>query len=300
MSYTLKLTNGKLLLTLPDQQSDRVSTSLTLIGKNVNAYGADINQNYIHILENFANGAAPTAPLVGQMWYDTNSKKIKVYTETNEFKPVGNPTISPTKPITLTVGDFWFDSTAGQLKFQKDASSLIVIGPEYDASLGKSGWVTETIQDNSNNTQTVANLYVNNYLMGILSDEAFTVNPATTTTSGITDVKIGFNAVEPWWGTADKANFLIDAITGTPVSTQDLISDTGPIDIYNTVTIYSDLTVGLNQDFQFRTVMNGFAATEANLNIGGYNQDFNLTVNSSVVKPASILMFTGQREFKVI
>ena len=71
MSYTLKLTNGKILLTLPDQQSDRVSTSLTLIGKNVNAYGTDINQNYIHILENFANSVAPTAPLVGQMWYDT-------------------------------------------------------------------------------------------------------------------------------------------------------------------------------------------------------------------------------------
>ena len=97
-----------------------------------------------------------------------------LYTETNEFKPVGNPTISPTKPITLTVGDFWFDSTAGQLKFQKDSDSLIVIGPVYDASVGKSGWLTETIQDNNNNTQTVANLYVNDSLMGILSNVDFT------------------------------------------------------------------------------------------------------------------------------
>ena len=67
MSYTLRLSNGKILLTLADQQTDSVTTSLTLIGKNVNAYGADINQNYIRLLEHFASTTQPTSPLAGQL-----------------------------------------------------------------------------------------------------------------------------------------------------------------------------------------------------------------------------------------
>lgn len=295
MSYTLKLTNGKILLTLPDQQSDRVSTSLTLIGKNVNAYGTDINQNYIRILENFANNVAPTSPLVGQLWYDTNSQQIKVFTKNNQFKVVGSPIISPTKPITLTTGDLWYDTKSDQLKFQKDASTLVVIGPPLDSSAGKSGWVSEAYLDSDNTTQTVVSLYSNDTLLGILTDKEFTIKAGTTSTSGLFDLKEGFNAVSTgtletaWWGLADKANYLVNTSTGELVSTNEILVATDPIFTYNTFTAYSDVIFGTDNDFQFTTTVNiSEVHTDATMSIGGYNQSFNFYVNSAYIKPPAI------------
>lgn len=295
MSYTLKLTNGKILLTLPDQQSDRVSTSLTLIGKNVNAYGTDINQNYIHILENFSNNVAPTAPLVGQLWFDSNSQQIKVFTKNNEFKPVGAPIIAAEKPITLNTGDLWYDTTSQQMKFQKDSSTLVVIGPQTDASVGRSGWVNEVLPDAFGNTVTVVSLYSNDVLMGILTNERVTVNPATTTTSGLFNLGEGFNAVSTttidvkWWGTAYKADYLIDSLTGDLVSTENILTDNGPVIINNDLTVYSDVSFGSDLDFQFTSTVNiSGLHTDATMRIGGYNQNFNFYVNSGYIKDPAI------------
>jgi hypothetical protein len=198
MAYTLKLSNGQLLLNLPDQQSDNVTTSLTLIGKNVNAYGTDINQNYIKILENFANSTPPPGNnLVGQVWYDSAKQQLKVFTASNQYKPVGAPIISATRPSTLAAGDLWYDTTAQQLKFLESSSNLVVIGPSTDITVGKSGWVTEIYNTVTN--QTAEGLYSNGNLLAILSDTAFT---ASTTLTNITDIGIGLNA-----NTSDGSGF---------------------------------------------------------------------------------------------
>lgn len=250
MSYTLKLTNGKLLLTLPDQTSDSVSTSLTLIGKNVNAYGTDINQNYIRILENFANTTAPNAPLIGQLWYDTNSQNLKVFTKNNQFKTVGAPIISGIEPITLGIGEFWYDTVSEQMKFKADAENMITVGPQYNAKVGKAGWLNEVIYDTANNTQTVVNLYSNNILMGVLTDTSHAVrSDYTTSTGGLSDLKVGFNATNSnkWWGTADLASALADDITGLPLYSSQFLMDRPAysIEIKNSpVGIYSSLYVG--------------------------------------------------------
>lgn len=313
MAYTLKLTNGKILLTLPDQTSDSVSTSLTLIGKNVNAYGTDINQNYIRILENFANTTAPTAPLQGQLWYDTVSQQVKVYTFNNEFKPVGTPVISSTAPATLGVGDLWYDTTAEQLKFQKDASTLVVIGPQYDATVGKSGWVTETYPTSLNLTATAVSLYSNDVLLGILSDTAFTINSAVTSTS-LRSIGVGFNAEyrqgvqTKFYGTATSAESLTDT-NGNTVTVEQIITDNAPVEFLNPVTVYNNLTIGTNpsafvytEDFQF--YVEG-ASTAATLFIGGQDEDFNIKVNTTVTnipavhvdaKNARVGIFTNNPE----
>ena len=198
MAYTLKLSNGQLLLNLPDQQSDNVTTSLTLIGKNVNAYGTDINQNYIKILENFANSTPPPGNnLVGQVWYDSAKQQLKVFTASNQYKPVGAPIISATRPTTLSAGDLWYDTTAQQLKFLESSSNLVVIGPSTDITVGKSGWVTEVY--NTVTSQLAEGLYSNGNLLAILSDSAFT---ASTTLTNMTNIGIGFNA-----NTSDGADF---------------------------------------------------------------------------------------------
>ena len=187
MAYTLKLTNGKILLNLSDQKTDELSTSLTLIGKNVSAYGTYYNTNFIHLLENFASPAQPRSPLVGQLWYNTSLGRMFVYNLTNQFKPVGGPIVSPTTPTGTVSGDLWLDSVSKQLKVY-DGAEFITAGPLYSDAQGKAGWVVEDILADDVQTYTVSSLYNNGVLIAILSEITFT--PATPY-QGITKVWAG-------------------------------------------------------------------------------------------------------------
>jgi len=116
MSYTITLTNGKTLAVLADQSFDSVSSSLTLIGKNVNAYGQYVNNNFVGLLENFASITSPRSPVQGQIWFDTSEGRIKVY-NVDQFKPVGSPIIATAEPGEAVNGDFWFNPTTKELQF---------------------------------------------------------------------------------------------------------------------------------------------------------------------------------------
>jgi hypothetical protein len=78
VSYRITLTNGTLLTTVADTTIDN-TTSLALIGRNFSGYGGAVAENFVHILENYANVTAPLAPLVGQLWYNTTSLSLEVW-----------------------------------------------------------------------------------------------------------------------------------------------------------------------------------------------------------------------------
>jgi len=80
MPYDINLTNGTLLTTVDDTTIDTSSTSLVLVGRDFAGYGEFINENFVRIMEHFASATAPVNPVIGQMWYDTASNLIKVWT----------------------------------------------------------------------------------------------------------------------------------------------------------------------------------------------------------------------------
>lgn len=80
MAYTIKNADGTVLLNLVDGTTDIKTTSLTLIGKNTDAYGTALNTNLVNILQNFASIYQPRAPLTGQLWYSKADGRLKVYT----------------------------------------------------------------------------------------------------------------------------------------------------------------------------------------------------------------------------
>ena len=61
---------GKASIEIPADSYNTTSTSLTLTGKNVAAYGEIQQQNYIQLLESFASVTPPPNPTIGQLWYD--------------------------------------------------------------------------------------------------------------------------------------------------------------------------------------------------------------------------------------
>lgn len=172
MAYTINKTDGSILATVADGQVDDLSTDLTLIGKNYNGFGEVLNENFIKLLENFANVSEPSNPVRGQIWFDATELKLKVYNGI-QFQPVSSATISSTQPENLGVGDLWFDDISRQLYFF-DGANTILLGPDYSASQGLSGLRVVTILDNLNQNRVITQLYTNGVLLGIFSKDSFT------------------------------------------------------------------------------------------------------------------------------
>jgi hypothetical protein len=140
MSYKILNTDGTTLLILSDGKVDKSTTSLTLIGKNTDSYGEELNNNFIRLMANFAStsGAPPRSPLKGQLWYDTTVKRLKIYD--NGFKVVTGVTIASSQPSEMQAGDLWFNSTSKQLNIYS-SGNVYTVGPSFPENFGKNSWV---------------------------------------------------------------------------------------------------------------------------------------------------------------
>jgi hypothetical protein len=189
MAYTITTTAGATLASIADGTVNSTNTSLTLIGKNYAGYGIFLNENYIKLLENFYNSSAPTAPLAGQLWYDSTNNLLKVYNGTI-WKPISSSASGSSQPASPVIGDLWYDSANAQLKVWS-GSAFITVGPSYTTTSGTSGAVVETILDSGSASHVVVKFYISNTVVGILSkDPEFTPG---TSISGFTKIYPGFN-----------------------------------------------------------------------------------------------------------
>lgn len=114
MSYFVNKTDGTAIVVL-DGTKDTTSTSLTLFGRLVQNYGDQTNENFVHLLENFALDSSPAFPIKGQLWYDTNVNNIKAYNGTSWItvgsEIVGN--IDITGNLTIGANNLEFKEVAG-------------------------------------------------------------------------------------------------------------------------------------------------------------------------------------------
>jgi hypothetical protein len=246
MSYTIFLTNGSTLTDLTNGTIDQTSTDLTLIGQNTTGYGLFVNDNFVHLLENFANTTEPNYPLTGQVWYDTSQGRLKVYDGT-AFKVSGGALVSNSIPSTIATGDIWIDSSNSQIWFN-DGTKNTLAGPIYTRDQGLSGFETLDIVDVGGTNHTIVLLYVGGTLMGIFAKEAFTPSSSIT----------GFTS------TAD----FIGSQSGTTLTVTSVIS--GTLFIGQTV-----IGLGIPSD----TTITGFLTGTGN--IGTYSLSTSATVSST-------------------
>ena len=144
MPYTINKTDGTTVTTISDGTLDN-TTSLTLFGKSYSGFGEFLNENQIKLLENSASTSAPTAPLKGELWFDTSTNQIKVYDGTS-FKPTGGAKSQSTAPTSASAGDLWTDSDDDQL-YVYTGSAWQLVGPVYTSGQTLSGWSIETINN---------------------------------------------------------------------------------------------------------------------------------------------------------
>ena len=79
MPYTIDFSQSSKTAIVVNDGTIDTSTSLGLIGKNYTRFGETLNENLLHLLENFANTNAPSNPTEGMLWYDTTNSQLKIY-----------------------------------------------------------------------------------------------------------------------------------------------------------------------------------------------------------------------------
>jgi hypothetical protein len=216
---------------------------LTLIGKNYAGYGIFLNENYIKLLEIFYNSTAPTAPLAGQLWYDSTNNLLKVYNG-SIWKPISSSASGTSQPSSPVIGDLWYDSANAQLKVWS-GSAYITVGPSYTTTSGTSGAVVETILDSGSASHVVVKFYISNTVVAILSKDS-TFTPGTSI-SGFTTVVPGFNLSSAisgayFTGTVSSAATL-SGITASQFLRSDQAASSAYAVTVGSLLVGSDLTV---------------------------------------------------------
>ena len=285
MSYTINLTDGTIFAVVADGTINTAS-SMTLVGQNYAGYGAFLDTNFVHLLENSSNTTPPGAPLTGQLWWDSGNSLLKVYNG-SAFKTISSTTAQSTAPTGNVTGDLWFNTTTQQLNVWT-GSSWLVVGPGSNTPGGTTGAVATAILDNIGGTHYVIELYSAGTIVGMVSkDSAFT--PATPIAGfamvypGITLSTTGGAVLT---GTATNASALNGLASSQFMRSDANTSTSGTLSVLNN----TGLSVGASSDLRFS--ISGTTATIANQDSGG-NINFSVNISGTPTTAMSINGSTG-------
>ena len=215
MAYQVDKFNGQFFVSVEDGTID-TSSDLRFVGKNYAGYGEVQNENFLHLMENFANTTAPPKQVTGQIWFDSANKKLKFY-DGSRWKLAGGAEVSSTEPSGLTVGDFWWDNTAKQL-YAYTGTEFTLVGPESSPELGASTIVAAVVKGTvatSVGPHTILQVFADDKVIGIYSKTAFTLDNTQNPIEDFSVIKKGFTLAKSQtgistddyvlWGTASNA-----------------------------------------------------------------------------------------------
>lgn len=120
--------------------SSKKHTSVNLFGQGYLRYGEKANENFLHLLENFASYEPPVNPTVGQLWFDAASNVLKLYDINQTWVQVGSQAPINYNASRKDDDEFCVDN---------DVTSIFYVGAEI-----KVGTTIFTIAESAyNNTQ---------------------------------------------------------------------------------------------------------------------------------------------------
>lgn len=300
MPYILKKTNGTTLTTVQDASVDN-STSLTFVGRNYSGYGQPVEENFVKLLENFANTTAPKKPVQGQLWFNNapNSRRLMVSYDGTNFRDISNVPYSATAPKTATTGDLWWDSLNSQIKVY-DSVTDTWTASQPNGGAG-SAWLFDRILDTNLIEQNTIRASLAGVQMLAISNVSYIPDSSANlvqfpavkkgiTLSGANPVT-GVSATSTstgylFWGTSADAlkSQSVDITSATSTGTYYLTFTTG---VSGTQTLYAKSNISYNPTTD---VLNVTAASALYADIAErYEAD-------AVYEPGTVLMLGGEKE----
>lgn len=276
MAYIINKTNGGVFATVADGTVD-TSSSITVVGRNYAGYGEFLGENFVKILENFANTSEPGNPLEGQLWYDTSNNVLKVRNST-EFKTLGSLKVAAVAPATsLIEGDLWFDSSSNKQLHVYNGSSFVLVGPELTDTT-----VSDFLRSDENDTTSGTLGVINDggLTVGAGSDLTITVSGSDASIKNVTsdgDLILSVND----GGVQTSAISIDGATTNTTVSGSILPSTNNVRNIGSTTkkfnTIYATTFSGNSTSANYADLAERFEADEVYdagtvVELGGINE----------------------------
>ena len=298
MPYSLSKTNGTVLTIINDGTVDN-TTDLVFIGKNYTGYGDPVNENFIKLLENFADITPPKRPLVGQIWFDATTNRLKVFTGSN-YKHVAVISTGNSFPIDATTGDMHFN---GSLFSAYNGVTWIPIGPLAATSSGGGAELpTTSVITESQSVRDAISIALNNESVVVLStSSAYSVysadplynkypgiypgmNLPDTDDNGISAYyDSGSNIGNLFWGTAGSALGLVDYSSSTArlIRSTDILLKNN-LSSLGSLAINDDDGILINEVFRLHVTRNQGIAASAISNIKNNIIKFNInTVNGT-------------------
>lgn len=150
MSYTLNKSNGNILGVINDNTVVDNLTSVRFVGRNTLRYGEIHQEGLLHILENFASSTSPSHPIVGQLWFDSTVKKLKVCMNESPVEWKSIPFINIVQPSNPENGELWWNASL-QALFAFNGTTWVRIGPD-DPSIER---FVNTVTTNSGSPSAV-------------------------------------------------------------------------------------------------------------------------------------------------
>jgi len=278
MAYTINKTDGTVVTTITDGTVDN-TTSLQLFGKSYSGFGEGLNENLVKLLENAASTSAPTAPLKGELWFDTTTNQLKVYDGTS-FKPTGGSKSSASQPTSPSAGDLWHDTANDQVSVYT-GSAWLLVGPVYTSGQTLSGWKIETLASAGGN-KVVSSMYAGNTRVAILSKETFT--PSATQT-GFAEIKAGITLNSTLSAVFEGSTPDADALGGVAAANY-LRSDTADTTT-GALTVDADggVIIGDAQELTISVSSNDVTIAQTSL-----DKDLSFTVNDGGVTKTPIAL----------
>jgi len=311
MSYTVNKSNSS---ASPNQYTVQdgvvnTQTDLSFIGKGYAGYGEVIAENFLHLMENFANTTAPTKPVLGQLWYDSTANRLKVYSGTVFVPSGGNVPYQSSEPTAPAQGDIWIDSDTGQMYYYNGATSILVGPPSSTGNTN--GFTYDVIIDSSDASQNITKWFNDGNLIAIISEDTFTpkatlsgfatIKKGITLTTAIADTKFQGTATDSdALGGVSAASYLRSNANDTTAGTLGIITDSGmtvgadsdlSITVDSTGVIVSNVIV--DTDITFKMNDGGVTTTLMTLDGSASRVGIGTTTPSSTLEVAGTITATA-------
>lgn len=190
MAYVINKFSGEQLVVLSDGTLD-TTTSLGLVGRNYVGYGETQNENFVFLLENFANTSPPSRPLTGQIWFNTTDDTAYTY-DGSQWNPIGAATVSASTPLNTNAGALWLKTPVNQL-YVYTGTAWQFIGPESVEGFGSTRARAGSLDNVAGDPQPVIFLETDGAIFAICTAAAFTINPNNSVVGFSNNLLAGIN-----------------------------------------------------------------------------------------------------------